>query len=135
MADYSSSSSSEAEFEEEALMITLLLRRRRYRRLRANFRKIWARPWILRRTMQGVFSNLLRELDCEAPAKLRQFHHLDRHEFEYILAKMEQIIRKEETYMRQSISAGERLSITLRLLATGKLLKNNLDIKLKICHI
>ena len=119
MADHSSSSSSEAEFEENALLLMLLLRRRRYRRLRASARKIWTRPWILRRTSQGVFSNLLRELDCEDPAKFRQFHRLDRKEFEDVLAKVGPIICKENTNMRQSISAGERLSITLRFLATG----------------
>ena len=82
MADHSSFSSSEADFEENALLLMLLLRHRRYHRLRASARKIWTRPWILRRTSQGVFSNLLRELDCEDPAKFRQFHRLDRKEFE-----------------------------------------------------
>ena len=71
----------------------------------------------------GIFSNLLQELDYEDPAKSRQFHRLDRNKFEDVLAKVEPIIYKEDTNMRQSISAGERLSITLRFLATVKLQK------------
>ena len=71
----------------------------------------------------GSFSNLLQELDCEDPAESRQFHRLDRNKFEDVLAKVEPIIYKEDTNMRQSISAGERLSITLRFLATVKLQK------------
>ena len=60
MVDHSSSSSSKAEYEEHALLLTLLLRRRRYCRLRASARKIWTRPWILRRTTQEFFQiNLL----------------------------------------------------------------------------
>ena len=119
MADYSSSSSSEAEFEEEALLLMLLLRRRRRRRFRANARKLWARPWILRRSRQGVFSNLIQELDCEDPAKFRQYHRLDREQFEEVSARVGPVIGKEDTNMRLCISAGERLSITLRFLATG----------------
>ena len=109
----------EAECEENVLLLTLLLRRRHYRLLRASARKIWTRPWILRRTSQGVFSNLLRELDCEDPANFCQFHRLDQKEFDDVLAKVGPIICKENTNMRQSISAGERLSITLRFLAPG----------------
>ena len=79
--------------------------------------------WILRRKTQGVFPNPVRELDYEGPAKFHQFHCLDRNEFEDDLAKVEPISSKEDKTMRQSISAGERLSITVRFLATDKLQK------------
>ena len=77
----------------------------------------------MRRTTQGIFSNLLRELDYEDPGKFCQFLRIDRNEFENDLAKVEPIIYKKDTNMRQSVSAGESLSITLRFLATGKLQK------------
>ena len=39
--------------------------------------------------------------------------------FDHLLSLIEPIVTKESTNLREPISAGERLSITLRFLATG----------------
>ena len=41
-------------------------------------------------------------------------------DFEFLLEKVTPLIEKENTIMRESISAAERLSVTLRFLATGE---------------
>ena len=78
----------------------------------------------MRRTGQGAYANLLRELNAEDPECFRQFHRLDRESFENILALVGPRIVKQNTNMRESISPGERLSVTLRFLATGKFIKS-----------
>ena len=53
--------------------------------------------------------------------KFRQFHHVDREDFEELLRMVEPYISKTDTVMHNSLKARERLSITLLFLATGKL--------------
>ena len=103
----------------EELVLFILLRRRRRRRYKARCRNTWTKRWIIRRTGQGVYANLLREFNAEDPECFRQFHRLDRESFDSVLALVGPYIKKN-TIMRESIPPGERLSITLRFLATGK---------------
>ncbi len=44
---------------------------------------------------------------------------MTKHNYDELLWMVTPIIEKEETVMRQTISANERLSVTLRYLATG----------------
>ena len=106
----------------EELVLFILLRRRRRRRYKARCRNTWTKRWITRRTGQGVYANLLREFNVEDPECFRQFHRLDRESFDSVLALVGPYIVKKNTIMRESIPPGERLSITLRFLATGKVL-------------
>ena len=94
--------------------------RRRRRRMRAACRTTWSRTWIQRRQRRGVFVNLLRELEEEDPEKFRQYHRFDINSFRNILRMVRPYIKKKDTVMRASISPGERLSVTLRFLATGE---------------
>ncbi|CAB3978282.1 Hypothetical predicted protein [Paramuricea clavata] len=97
----------------------ILLMRRRRRRMRAACRTIWSRTWIQRHQRRGIFVNLLRELE-EDPEIFRQYHRFDINSFRKILRMVEPYIKKKDTVMRVSISPGERLSVTLRFLATGE---------------
>ncbi|KAG1713950.1 hypothetical protein GQR58_002018 [Nymphon striatum] len=47
------------------------------------------------------------------------FHRMSPTQFDEILSLMGPIIQKQDTHLRSSISAGERLSMTLRYLASG----------------
>ncbi|XP_068759068.1 uncharacterized protein [Montipora capricornis] len=110
-----------SEYNEELLALLLILLLRRRRRKRQKDRpKAWARNWISRSQLQGAYPNLLRELNTEDPEAFRQFHRLDRESFDTILAKIAPLITKKDTLMRRSIPPGEKLSITLRFLATGE---------------
>ena len=77
---------SDAELEEEVLILVILLRRWR-RRLQAYKRTVWAKQWILRRSEQGAYANLVRELGVEDLEKFRQFRRLEREHFEEILSR------------------------------------------------
>ena len=112
MADDESSSSE----DEQILLLLLLLRRRR---LIAANRKTWVKQWILRRQAQGACVNIVCELNCEDPEKFTQYHRLDRCLFEEVLALVSPAIAKKDTHLRCSLKPIERLSVTLRFLATG----------------
>ena len=112
-------STSEEDFEEEVLLLALLVRRRRQRR-QARKRKVWARNWILRRNALGAYAGLICELDVEDVEGFRQYHRLDRDAFREVLELVGNLITKEDSVMRPSISPSERLSVTLCFLATGK---------------
>ncbi len=105
--------------DEEVLLLCLLLRRRR-RRLRALNRQTWTKRWIMRRQGQGAYANLVKELNAEEPEQFRQYHRMDRQSFESILAMVNTLIVKHDTQMRFAISPRERLTVTLRFLATGQ---------------
>ena len=110
------------EDEDEEILLFLLLLRRRRRRLRAANRHIWTKRWILRREAKGTYWNLIRELNVEDPEKFKQYHRLDRNSFQQILAMVSPLITKKDTKLRSSLKPCERLSVTLRFLATGMLL-------------
>lgn len=59
-------------------------------------------------------------MNYEDPEKFRQYHRLDRTSFEEILALISPLIEKKDTQLRCSIKPIERLSVTLRFLATGE---------------
>ena len=99
------------------IVFLLILLMRRRRRMRAACRTIWSRTWIQRR---GVFVNLLRELEEEDPENFPQYHRFDINSFRNILRMVRPYIKKKHTVIRASISPGERLSVTLRFLATGE---------------
>ncbi|KAI0222158.1 hypothetical protein LSAT2_026572 [Lamellibrachia satsuma] len=109
----------EEQTDEQALLFHLLVRRRR-RLAAARSRHIWERSWIRRREGRGVYGTLLRELDAEDPEMFRRYHRVDRESFRTILAMVSPYIQKVDTNMRVSITPGQRLSATLRFLATGE---------------
>ncbi|KAJ8685504.1 hypothetical protein QAD02_021297 [Eretmocerus hayati] len=83
-------------------------------------REIWVREWVARRKQQGFHHNLFMELQLEDPNKYRRCLRMDVNMFEELLQKVTPLIQKRNTHLRESISAAERLSVTLRHLATGE---------------
>ncbi len=119
MAEIAGDTDEECAQEEEEVLLLLLLMRRRTRRLRAAKRKAWSRSWIMRRETRGSHANLIRELNAEDPERFRQYHRLSREALNEILALVGPSISKQDTHLRSAIKPSERLSITLRFLATG----------------
>lgn len=83
-------------------------------------RKCWTKNWVLRRPEEGFYAKLLIELKTEEPEFYQTFVRMDLPQYEQLLALVTPHIKKEDTVMRESISAGERLMLTLRFLATGE---------------
>ena len=76
------------------------------------------RLFFLKRETYGHV-NLLQELRVNEPEDFRNFLRMDAPSFDELLGLVEPLIKKEDTVMRPSISPSERLSITLRYLASG----------------
>lgn len=82
-------------------------------------RKVWVKDWVGRRHREGCYAKLLNELRAEEPALYRNFLRMTADQFDNLLVLVSPHIKKQDTNMRRSISAGERLALTLRYLATG----------------
>lgn len=83
-------------------------------------RKLWRRRWLLRRREESVAFRLMKEITEEDPATLRQWIRLDREQYEELLALVTPLIEKQDTNMRLAVTAAERLTLTLRYLASGE---------------
>lgn len=99
------------------LLIALKVRKKKKSRRK---RRIWVRPWIARRSERGVNNTLLEELRLEDIKSYKLYLRMDEVVFNYILSKVAPLISKQETHFRCSISAKDRLLVTLRYLATGE---------------
>ncbi|KAM0734487.1 Protein ANTAGONIST OF LIKE HETEROCHROMATIN PROTEIN 1 [Formica fusca] len=82
---------------------------------------------------------LLRELRENDPENFKNYLQMDNSTFEYILNLIRPYIQKQDTVMRECITAEERLAATLRFLTTGRSLQ---DLKFStsisapvLCHI
>ena len=100
------------------LAIILLIRRRRRRRIA---RRMWVKSWIERRNELGAYQNLVQELASEDKPMYQRYFLLNEDLFKSLLAKVRPMIQRKDTHMRKSISAAERLAVTLRYLATGEI--------------
>lgn len=78
----------------------------------------WSKDWFLKRATYG-HANLLQELRLSEPEDFRNFLRMDGASFDELLCLVEPFIKKKDTIMRSSIAPSERLSITLRYLASG----------------
>ena len=98
-----------------AVIVGVIARSRQRRR-----RRIWTREWTLNRQQHGAYHQLLQELRLCDENSYRNFLRMNVASFEEVLQRVSPIISRQDTHLRESISAGERLALTLRFLATGK---------------
>lgn len=103
-----------------AVVIFEQVKRRRVKR--KPRRKIWVREWIAKRNEQGAYNQLMLELRKGDPEYYKNFLRMSAADFEYLLELISPRIKKQDTRMRKAITPGERLAVTLRYLATGKLI-------------
>ena len=124
MSDQSSDSSDSSgdEFDDMILMFMLLRRRKRRLRLqkKKKKRKMWVRDIFKGREKQGVYNNLVQEMHLGDRESYFRYMRMSPDRFQHLLSLIEPLVTKETTNFREPISAGERLSITLRFLATGE---------------
>ncbi|KAJ1524651.1 hypothetical protein ONE63_011134 [Megalurothrips usitatus] len=74
-----------------------------------------------RRKALGFHHNLFLELQLEDPNKYRRCMRMNTDLFEDLLQRVTPLIQKQNTHLRESISPAERLSVTLRHLATASI--------------
>jgi hypothetical protein len=83
-------------------------------------RKYWVKNWVRRRDRQGVYTQLISELQLEDAQQFRNFTRMSAMEFQSLVNVLGPVIGKQDTAMRNAISVEERVIVTLRFLATGK---------------
>ncbi|XP_077137452.1 uncharacterized protein LOC143802541 [Ranitomeya variabilis] len=91
----------------------------RRRRSRRHPKRMWVHPIIHEREEKGHFHVLYQDLRSY-PEKFIQFCRLTIQAFDRLLIILAPHLSYEHTVRRRSISAEERLLITLRFLATGE---------------
>ena len=82
-------------------------------------RSCWSRAWLQRRCLHGQYEVLLGELREHDPRGFQVFQRLSPQVWNELYHKISPQIERRTTMMRPPISAGCRLAITLRFLATG----------------
>ncbi|KAL1254285.1 hypothetical protein QQF64_016514 [Cirrhinus molitorella] len=82
-------------------------------------KRIWKRECLGRREQLGL-SVLQRESEMTNENGLEDLMWMTGEEFEFLLRMVGPLITKQHTKMRRAISPRDRLSVTLRFLATGK---------------
>ena len=102
------------------VLVLFCVKRRRKNRKRWRKRLIWTKPYISRNPSLGVYNTLVQELRAEDTAAFKNFLRMDQNCFDELLEMVKPHIQKQDTNMRKSISAGEKLALTLRYLATGE---------------
>lgn len=80
------------------------------------------KQWLRRRDSNrlGVLSMVHNELSLEDKSNFRNYLRMDITTFNTLLEMISPAIEKKNTHLRESISARDRLTITLRFLATGE---------------
>ena len=81
----------------------------------------WVKAWIARK--EHSHTNLMNELQCETD-DWRNYLRMDEGAYTNLLELVSPHIKRENTNMREAITPHERLSATLRFLATGRSLKD-----------
>lgn len=98
---------------DEALLLLLLHRRRRARKhKRKRNREIWVQL-ILQYKHEGDFYTLLPKIRSQEKCFYKYFR-MSRRSFEELTDILKNKICRQDTIMRKSISAEERIAITLR---------------------
>lgn len=67
----------------------------------------------LKRSEQGDYNNLLREMRLGDISRYHNYMRMSPEQFDHLLSKIEHALAKNNT-VRDSISPGERLALTIR---------------------
>ena len=95
-------------------VIALALLRKQSRKASRGKRRIWMKEWLKKRNAQGAYHQLMKELSTIDVSGYRNFVRMDSSTFELLHNMVAPIIQRQNTVMRESISPGERIAITLR---------------------
>ncbi|XP_064107304.1 uncharacterized protein LOC135216144 [Macrobrachium nipponense] len=90
------------------------------RECKSNKKRLWVREWLRRREDKGIFDNLCWEMRLGDDAAFYNYHRMNKEDFDYLLRLVGPKIAKQDTRMRKAIPPEQRLSVTLRHLATGE---------------
>ncbi|XP_068129597.1 putative nuclease HARBI1 [Hyperolius riggenbachi] len=85
--------------------------------------RIWTKAWLQDHDVLS-HDNLLRELRLSSPEDYKSYLRMPEEGFDHLLSLITPYIKKEDTCMRRAITPEQRLTATLRYLATGRALQD-----------
>ena len=83
-------------------------------------RRFWMKPWLLGREEYGHYDALMPEMERDDLQSYRNFLRVHPDFFQELEARIGPRIQKKTTFYRRPLSAGLKLAITMRHLATGE---------------
>ena len=81
---------------------------------------MWVRPWLLQREERGAYHNIMAELYGTDIPGFTNYMRMTPEFFEMIKTRLEPHLARQATNYRAPISVGEKLTLTIRYLATGE---------------
>lgn len=96
-----------------ALIVDLSEKSALKRKKHIKKRQMWVRDIFKKRREQGDFTNLVREMRLGDQGRHFNYFRMSPEKFDALLQKVSDSITKQNT-VRESISPGERLALTLR---------------------
>lgn len=89
-------------------------------------RSVWTRNWIVRknRNLKGTIHLAHEELRFEDSECFQRFFRMRIDLFNQLVDMMKPFIQRQNTNMRECISPRDRVSVTLRFLATGEIYRS-----------
>ena len=112
-------SDSDSELEDYEDLLLLLLLRKRQNRRKMRRKRFWVRKIYRERQTHGTFYTLFQTLLKDKEMFFR-YHRMTPSRFEHLFSLVKDRITKKDTRLRKAIPGRERLSLTLRFLATGE---------------
>ncbi|CAI9602963.1 unnamed protein product, partial [Staurois parvus] len=106
---------------DEAILLVVLRRRRRFREMeeKRSRRRYWAHPLTSQRLTNSLFATIYRDLR-KYPKKFFNFTQMSISTFDALLEILRPRLTCSDTNTWRSVSAEERLLVTLRFLASGQ---------------
>ncbi|XP_073446531.1 uncharacterized protein [Dendrobates tinctorius] len=96
---------------------------RERQRRRQRRRHLWIHPIVEFREFRGVYHTLYSELQAN-PEKFTDYTRMSQQSFMYLLGRVQDVIRRQDTQLRRAIPPEQRLLVRLRFLATGESLSS-----------
>lgn len=89
------------------------------RKLNRKKRRWWIRDWIKRRPSLGASETIMKELAVEDIEMYKNVLRMSEQHFNTLLNKIQPLVSKQTTQLREALPVYIKLQITLRYLATG----------------
>lgn len=89
------------------------------KRKKNRVKRLWVKPWMARKE-KNVYNNLIQGMRLEDGRGFYEYHRISRKNFQELLNLVAGDIQRQDTHLRSAIPPEQRLSVTLRYLATGK---------------
>ena len=90
------------------------------KRKKRKKRAVWAKPWLLERSVFGVYESLLQKMKLDDVEGYQNYLRMSEENFLELVALVRPDIEKQNTWMREAIPTEVKLAATIRFLATGR---------------